>query len=154
MKSTKSLVAGAIGALALVGVWAGMENVAAAGERPIEGVVPGSEFIPTCEAGQQQAGKRFCISKEKQKKQNHRKAVSSCESQGARVCTSEDLLELHAETDLGDQYDPNGAWLGDLRVDGGASCGVDSIVDGDRDADFVGTCDEDESRSFWCCSDM
>lgn len=153
MKSTTSLVAGVFGVL--VGVWAATEGTAVAAERPIEGVIPGSHFIPACEAGQQQAGKRFCISKEKEKQQNRNGAVSLCDAKGARVCTSQDLLELHVETDLDAQYDPNGAWLGDLRVDGGASCGVGSIVDGDLDVDgFVGTCDEDDARSFWCCSDM
>lgn len=154
MKSTTSWVAGAFGALALA--WVCGSDIAAAAERPIDGVVPDSNFIPgkpdDCPQGQQQGGKRFCVSKEQQQERSYQEAVLACDSDGARVCTSQDLIELHIETELDAQYDPNGAWLGDLMVDGAAPCGIASIEG--EDADFVGACDQSQPRAFWCCSDV
>ncbi len=154
MKSMNSPFAAACGALALA--WAAAGGLAAASERPLAAPSPGTRYVPGCEIGQQQVGQRFCISEEKQGKKQQREAVGACEAGGARLCTSADLLALHAETDLDDlyDYDPDGVWLGDPRADGAASCGVGGVAPEQTTAEFVGACDERDSRAYWCCADL
>lgn len=153
MKITTSPFAAACGALALALAWA-VAGQAFAGERPLGGVVTSSRYTGECGQGQQKAGQRFCISKEKQGQRQYHEAVAACEGGGARVCTGTDLIDLHIETELGADYDPEGVWLGDLRTDGAVSCGVAGMDADSTEDEFVGACDERDNRSFWCCADL
>ncbi|HEX5717359.1 MAG TPA: hypothetical protein VF179_14460 [Thermoanaerobaculia bacterium] len=97
----------------------------------------------------------LCISLVVQNATNYTQAAANCRTQGARVCTYEDLGYIYLSTTSDANFDPSGKWLADFTVDNWVNCGNATITfNNDPDIwDFEGTCDKRNNRPYWCCHD-
>lgn len=118
---------------------------------------PGEPLFPTtaCRAGFAQAGSRLCISQAAQNATTYRTAVRTCRNLRAQVCNYEDLTYLYYSSGLDANYNVDGKWIGNMVGDDEVLCGNKSITfNNDPDiANFEGTCNKNNSRSYWCCHD-
>ena len=109
-----------------------------------------------CRVGFIQAGPRLCITQAVQNAAQFDTAMVRCRNKRARIATYGDLYYLYLNTTADATYNPNGKWLGeDLIQDDNALCGNrDITANGDSDQEnFEGTCNKNDSRSYWCAHD-
>jgi hypothetical protein len=110
-----------------------------------------TEAVP-CRAGFVLAGPRLCISVNLQSAQTYANADTLCRDIGARVADYGDLRYLYVRTGLDAAFNANGRWIGNVVGDDRVLCGNRNIsADNHPDiANFEGTCNRFDQRSYWC----